>query len=200
MGNPNRRAVTAEVQPPKDLVLKKPFGPIPSQNKPKNKLVDLRALAKHPAITVVSNNRISIYIEMCVSMPEPVTDITSLLAVLPEYESVKKISIKIHAPWPKTESREMYNKRVSLMKRLFNIINKFKLYNLNVIISIDGLNFPQMKLGAVVHELTGIKWQLFYQVYDEVKEIEHSPLKIFRGSEYDLRLRGVYKKEFVSSA
>ncbi|TGO51841.1 hypothetical protein BCON_0153g00070 [Botryotinia convoluta] len=65
--------------------------------------------------------------------------------------------------------------------------------------SIDGLNFPQMKFGAAVHSLKFKKWVLFYQVYDEVNSVEEDVTKIFPGSEYDLRLRGVYKKEFLNS-
>ncbi|KAB8294805.1 hypothetical protein EYC80_006766 [Monilinia laxa] len=165
--------------------------------KPKYKpkpVVQLSTLSKHPAIEITNNKEISIYIEMCSSMPEEPTDMPSLRAALTEYKSIKKLSIKIHAPWPRTESR------VHSIKKLFAIINAFRLNTLKTTMSIDGCNFPQMKLAAAVHALSCFKkWQSYYQVYDEVNKLEDDRIKIAHGSEFDLRLRGVYKKEFLTS-
>ncbi|KAJ8066862.1 hypothetical protein OCU04_004243 [Sclerotinia nivalis] len=167
------------------------------RRKPKP-VVDLETLTQHPSIEIISNKEISIYVEMCAHVDEESTDIPALLAALPEYKSIKKLSLKIHAPWPHTESKEWHNYHVSSVKKLFAIIDKFNLYKLKVTMSIDKCNFPQMKLGAAVHSLRFKKWALYYQVYDEVKGIEEDPIKIFRGSEYDRRLRGVYRQEFLS--
>ncbi|KAF7954623.1 hypothetical protein EAE96_005742 [Botrytis aclada] len=154
--------------------------------------VDLTTLTQHPAITIVNNKEISIYIEMFGFMDEKPTDIPALRDALVEYNSIKKLS------WPHTEPKEWYNNRVSSMKKLFAIINTFDLYKLKVTMAVDNCNFPQMKLEAAVHGLKFKKWQLFYQVYDEVNKVEEEPTKIFRGSEFDLRLRGVWKKEFLT--
>ncbi|TGO51840.1 hypothetical protein BCON_0153g00060 [Botryotinia convoluta] len=92
--------------------------------------VDLSTLTNHSAITIVNNKSISIYIEMCGLMAEQPTNMATLLAALPEYKSVKKLTLKIHAPWPKSESREFYNNRLSSIKKLFAIIDTFNLYTL----------------------------------------------------------------------
>ncbi|KAF7870600.1 hypothetical protein EAF04_004344 [Stromatinia cepivora] len=167
------------------------------KRKPKP-VVDLNTLTQHPSIEIINNKEISIFVEMCAYVDEEPTDIPALLAALPEYKSIKKLSIKIHAPWPHTEAKEWYNHRVSSVKKLFAIIDKFNLYKLKITMSIDKCNFPQMKLGAGIYALRFKKWQFYYQVYDEVNEVEEDPQHIFRGSEYDLRLRGVYKKEFMN--
>ncbi|TGO38373.1 hypothetical protein BHYA_0076g00240 [Botrytis hyacinthi] len=177
--------------------------PIINTTRPDRKpreFVDLTALTQHPAITIVCNKEISIYIEMCVSMDEKPTDIPALFDALVEYDSIKKLAIKIHAPWPHTEPNGWHNKRIICMKKLFAIIDKFDLYKLKVTMAMDGCNFPQMKLAAAIHGLKFKKWQLYYQVYDEATKSEEGPIKIFRGSEYDSRLRGVWKKEFLAQA
>ncbi|KAF5873209.1 uncharacterized protein Bfra_008488 [Botrytis fragariae] len=174
-----------------------PFLAATAKHKPQP-IVDLDTLTQHPAIAIINNKEISIYIEMCGFMDDAPTDMVALRTALMEYKTIKKLSIKIHAPWPHTESKEFYNNRVSSMKKLFAIIDSFNLYKLKVTMSVDKDNFPQMKLGAVIHGLRFKKWQLFYQVYNEVNEVEEDPIQIFRGSEYDLRLRGVWKKEFLT--
>ncbi|ESZ89799.1 hypothetical protein SBOR_9823 [Sclerotinia borealis F-4128] len=176
MGNKNYRGSAAQVRPSSKFLAETPKA---------RPFIELSALTQHPAITIIDNKHISIYIEMCPSVAEhPITDMPALLAALPEYKYIKKLSVKIHAPWPKTECRKFYNNRVSLIKKLFAIINAFKLCRLKVIMSIDGLNFPQMKLGAAVHELKFKKWQLFYQVYDEAKELEGDAIKIYQDGKY----------------
>ncbi|KAF7898653.1 hypothetical protein EAF00_005099 [Botryotinia globosa] len=177
--------------------------PIITTTRPDRKprvFVHLSTLTPHPAITIVSNKEISISIEMCVAMDEKPTDIPALLDALVEYNSIKKLTIKIHAPWPHTEPNGWHNKRIICMKKLFAIIEKFNLYKLKVIMAIDGCNFPQMKLAAAIHGLKFKKWQLYYQVYNETTKSEEDPIKIFRGSEYDSRLWGVWKKEFLAQA
>ncbi|KAF7908243.1 uncharacterized protein EAF01_003998 [Botrytis porri] len=163
-------------------------------------LVDLNTLTQHPSITIIDNKEISIFIEWCAFAESKPTDILALLAILPEYKSIKKLAIKVHAPWPHTEPKEWHNSRLSCTKKLFAIIDTFELYKLKVTMSIDGCNFPQMKLAAAIHGLKFKKWQLYYQVYDEATKSEGDPIKIFRGSEYDSRLRGVWKKEFLTQA
>ncbi|KAF7911570.1 hypothetical protein BELL_0087g00210 [Botrytis elliptica] len=163
-------------------------------------LVDLNTLTEHPSITIIDNKEISIFVEWCAYTESKPTDILTLLAILPEYKSIKKLAIKIHAPWPHTEPKEWHNSRVSCTKKLFAIIDTFNLYKLKVTMSIDGCNFPQMKLAAGIHGLKFKNWQLYYQVYDEATKSEEDPVKIFRGSEYDSRLRGVWKKEFLTQA
>ncbi|CAD6445562.1 d17ef15d-2dc0-4081-a2ce-727a586c2f54-CDS [Sclerotinia trifoliorum] len=175
----------------------------PAADRPRRKpksVIDLKALTQHPLIEIISNKEISIYVEMCSHADEfeESTDISTLLAALPEYRSIKKLSLKIHVPRPHTESEEWHNYHVSFVKKLFAIIDKFHLYKLKVTMSIDKCSFPQMKFGAAVHSLRFKKWALYYQVYDRVKGIEEGPVKISRGSEYDLRLLGVYRKEFLS--
>ncbi|KAF7920774.1 uncharacterized protein EAE98_008803 [Botrytis deweyae] len=176
-----------------------PFLAAAAKHKPQP-IVDLDTLTQNPAIAIISNKEITIYIEMCGFMDDAPTDMVALCAALTEYKTIKKLSIKIHAPWPHTQSKEAYNNSVSSMKKLFAIIDGFNLYKLRVTMSIDKDNFPQMKLGAAIHGLRFKKWQLFYQVYNEVNEIDDDPIQIFRGSEYDLRLRGVWKKEFLAQA
>ncbi|TEY47723.1 hypothetical protein BOTCAL_0301g00140 [Botryotinia calthae] len=161
-------------------------------------LVDLNTLTQHPAITIIDNKEISISIELCPFTDDKPTDMLALRAALPEYKSIKKLTIKIHAPLPRTEPKEWYNNRVSCTKKLFAIIDTFDLYKLKVTMSIDGCNFPQMKLAATIHGLKFKKWQLYYQVYDEATKSEGDEIKISRGSEYGLRLRGVCKKEFLA--
>ncbi|TGO23549.1 hypothetical protein BPAE_0129g00330 [Botrytis paeoniae] len=163
-------------------------------------LVDLNTLTQHPSITIIDNKEISIFIELCAFTENKPTDMLALRAILHEYKSIKKLAIKIHAPWPHTEPKEWYKNRVSCTKKLFAIIDTFDLYKLKVTMPIDGCNFPQMKLAAAIHGLKFKKWQLYYQVYDEATKSEGDPIKIFRGSEYDSRLRGVWKKEFLAQA
>lgn len=116
-------------------------------------IVDLNTLTQHPAITILSNKEISIFIEMCVAMDEKPTDIPALFDVLVEYNSIKKLAIKIHAPWPHTEPDGWHNKRIICMNKLVAIIDRFDLYKLKVTMAIDGCNFPQMKLAAAIHGL-----------------------------------------------
>lgn len=170
------------------------------QQHPPKPIVELKTLTQHPAITIINNKEISIHVEMCDYLDQPLTDIPTLVDALREYGSIKKLSMKIHAPWPHTESKEWHKYRVNSTKSLFAIINRFNLYKLKVTMSVDTCNFPQMKLAAGIHALRFKKWELYYQVYDEVKEYEDDPIKIFRGSEYDRRLWGVYKKEFLAQA
>ncbi|KAF7952501.1 uncharacterized protein EAE97_001998 [Botrytis byssoidea] len=174
-----------------------PFLVAAAKHKPQP-IVDLNELTEHPAIAILGDKEITIYIEMCKNMDTAPTDMVALRTALADYKTIKKLSIKIHAPWPHSESKETYNIRVSSMKKLFAIIDGFNLYKLKVTMSVDKVNFPQMKLGAAIHGLRFKKWQLFYQVFDEVNDIEKDPIQIFRGSEYDLRLRGVWKKEFLT--
>lgn len=129
------------------------------QYKPKP-LVDLSALTQHPSITNIDNKEISIFIELCPFTDDKPTDMLALRAALPEYKSIKKLTIKIHAPWPRTEPKEWYKNRVSCTKKLFAIIDTFDLYKLKVTMSIDGCNFPQMKLAAAIH---GLKFSKFHR-------------------------------------
>lgn len=72
-------------------------------------------------------------------------------------------------------------------------INNFKLTSLHLYMLLDGENFPQMKLAAGILGLEFKDWRLYYEVVGGSRD----PVVVKRGSEFDSRLRGVFKREVL---
>lgn len=58
---------------------------------------------------------------------------------------------------------------------------------------LDGENFPQMKLAAGIMGLEFKNWRLYYEIVGGSRD----PVVVKRGSEFDSRLRGVFKREVL---
>ncbi|TGO44805.1 hypothetical protein BOTNAR_0738g00030 [Botryotinia narcissicola] len=99
---------------------------------------------------------------------------------------------------PLTDSKRPHNinhNRVEKLKQMVEVLNKFNIKKLKVIIGINDDDFYQMKLAAFVHGLNFQRWNMISNTFDEQGETV-AKAKITRGSSYGRRLRGVYKAEF----
>ncbi|KAF7870598.1 hypothetical protein EAF04_004342 [Stromatinia cepivora] len=156
---------------------------------------DLSVLPNHPALTIVDNKFIQINIE-CNGTENQRTNVGTLITTLAAYAPyVQFLQLKIHAPYPHLESWVAQKTRTQLFKKLFIEINNFELCNLNLTMILDEEKFPQMKLAAGVMGLNFFRgWNLMYEVIG-ISDYVLVP----RGSEIDLRLRGVFKKEVLKA-
>lgn len=82
-----------------------------------------------------------------------ITDMKSLLEVLPKYAScISNVEVRIFAP-ARHITRAMHQNRVEGMKNLAKVLDTFKLEKLHVIIGLDGKEFLQKKLAAFFYML-----------------------------------------------
>ncbi|KAA8569111.1 hypothetical protein EYC84_000781 [Monilinia fructicola] len=155
--------------------------------------VDLSLLPTHPALVIFDNNSIGIHIDQYKRTKDEPTNMDTLVETISAYAPhVKSIDMNIHAPFPHHESMDVQSRRTKCFKKLFVEINKFKLESLHLCMLLDEHKFPQMKLAAGIMGLSFKEWTLMYEV---LGVSEYFPVE--RGSEFDLRLRGVFNKEVL---
>ncbi|KAB8294806.1 hypothetical protein EYC80_006767 [Monilinia laxa] len=155
--------------------------------------IDLSILPTHPALIIFDNRSIGIHIDQGKGMKEQPTNLGTLIEIISAYAPyVTSIDINIHAPFPHRESMDVQKRRTQCFRKLFVEINKFKLVSLHLCMLLDEHKFPQMKLAAGIMGLSFKGWTLMYEV---LGVFQYFPVE--RGSEFDLRLRGVFKKEVI---
>ncbi|RAL59136.1 hypothetical protein DID88_006692 [Monilinia fructigena] len=155
--------------------------------------IDLSLLPNHPALIIFDNKSIGIHIDQCKGMKEQPTNMDTLIETISAYAPyVTSIDINIHAPFPHRESMDVQKRRTQCFAKLFVEINKFKLVSLHLCMLLDENKFPQMKLAAGIMGLSFKGWTLMYEA---LGVFQFFPVR--RGSEFDLRLRGVFKKEVI---
>ncbi|QSZ34867.1 hypothetical protein DSL72_007726 [Monilinia vaccinii-corymbosi] len=154
---------------------------------------DLNLLPIHPALIIFDKNSIGIHIDQCKSSKEKPTNVGTLIKAISAYAPyVQSIDMNIHAPYPYDEPIMVQKRRTRCFQKLFAEINNFKLVSLHLCMILDKDEFPQMKLAAGIMGLSFQDWTLTYEVRGVGVYIP-----VPRGSGFDLRLRGVFKKEVL---
>ncbi|ESZ92243.1 hypothetical protein SBOR_7369 [Sclerotinia borealis F-4128] len=124
-----------------------------------------------------------------------IVNMASLLETLPVYAPfIVDITIRLYAP-AKHTTQALYKDRKASMKKMVNILNKFNVNKMDIIIGLNSDNFLQMRLAAFVHGLNFQKWTMSYHIFDQEGETA-LVATMGRGSVYGRRLHGVYKAEF----
>ncbi|KAB8304345.1 hypothetical protein EYC80_003755 [Monilinia laxa] len=158
---------------------------------------DFSVLPQHPNLIInktKDNVQMSIDLNFFQSASAP--SMESLLAAIPKYaEIITNLNVIVMIKAPKHHYNvATYNSRARNITKLIDVMNDFRIYQMELIASLDShKHFEQLKLAAGAYGLNFHKWTLAYKI----PGID-TKWQVRIGSSYERRLRGVYNAEFIT--
>ncbi|ESZ89798.1 hypothetical protein SBOR_9822 [Sclerotinia borealis F-4128] len=147
---------------------------------------DPATIPAHPSIKFFSHT-LTIELDFAPKIGQEPTDISSIVAILPEYTNIAtSVRFSIRDVPPAMNTREDHFKRIEAIKSIILQLNRIReIRHFQAKMLIDTHNFVQMKLMADLHGLVFNKWTLAMVVVGEpIKNVE-------KDSAIEKRLRGV---------